>query len=104
MREIKFRQYLGEGNWHYWGLGIGDSEFISHLMSIDGGEIQEYTGLQDKDGNDIYEGDIIKNTKREGITEIKWQDNGEDFYGWYLYGRPEHWEIIGNIFENKDII
>lgn len=66
----------------------------------------QYTGLLDKNGKEIYEGDILKfNTKggNEMIYEVKWRGKGfkptrmsED--------NQEEIEIIGNIYENPELL
>lgn len=68
MREIKFREAIYKDDFvkfHYWGYSDG----LSGLPFDSGwGEgvraIEQYTGLKDKDGNEIYEGDLIGENKR----------------------------------------
>jgi len=63
----------------------------------------EYTSLKDKNGQEIYEGDIVEITIYGfGVTKrivIEWNGNGygtvcEDF----------HREVIGNIYENPELL
>ncbi len=71
---------------------------------------QQYTGLNDKNGLEIYEGDVIKQSDfRCGPVEWISEKDGWDFSGWKM--RHSTWgdgiegsEVIGNIFENPELL
>ena len=77
--------------------------------------LMEYTGLKDKNGVKIFEGDIVKsktnfyNKPREVITVIGWNDNIENdsfgeplTLGYSILGYD--FEIIGNIHQNPELL
>ena len=77
-------------------------------------DIMQYTGLHDKNGKEIYEGDIVKVRKWSSFeTEIVKFDKG-CFYAGMHYGsstrttlkliQPKMTEVIGNIYENKELL
>ena len=114
-REIKFRF------WDILSKEMIDWNFINkeHLhdyLSLDEGIVipMQFTGLHDKNGKEIYEGDIVKskthyyNRVKEHFTEVKWLEDiendsfGEPFTTGYCI-RGNEWEIIGNIHENPEL-
>jgi len=75
-------------------------------------ELMQYTGLKDKNGKEIYEGDILKDTY--GLIKIKEMEEGTFTYtddknnlgGVFPidYSELKNCEIIGNIYENKELL
>lgn len=84
----------------------------------DSGYIMQYTGLKDKNGKEIYEGDIVisANNSTHEIKFGEWEirmDEGENINGIgfsFSGGEPfaesvgKPYEIIGNIYETPELL
>ena len=113
-REIKFRQW--NPNWKRMQYNIGASEGTwtgPQFVTWDKYPIMQFTGLHDKNGNEIWEGDIVRSDEFIGdIRFIKgsfcvWHKNlPEDWCKEYVpcYGGMNDYEVIGNIYENPSLL
>lgn len=65
--------------------------------------LMQYTGLQDKNGKEIYEGDVLQDDKKfAGAFVVDW-NTMFDHSNWNS-SRGNVFEIIGNIYENPELI
>jgi uncharacterized phage protein (TIGR01671 family) len=116
MRDIKFRAWApDQKNWvnlsqafdqgrlvHKFeddtpqNLDLQDSKFLVW---------SQYTGLKDKNGQEIYEGDILDYVRDYGPRDtrvVQWVSRKT--YTGFNIGQSARFEVIGNIYENKDLL
>jgi len=120
MREIKFRFWNRKtkqmASWDDMENGTS-SRLCSEFEDIrnEENEIMQYTGLKDKNGKEIYEGDIVRHlptafNSSSGVGEIYYH-KGHARFALKWVGNLEHYldslnsyEIIGNVYENPDLL
>lgn len=121
-REIKFRgKRTDTGEWVYGYLA--DETYINDINTIDLSSIKvdpdtvgQYTGLKDRNGKEIYPGDILAASGRiigyvkDGVRgycyDVVYINHPAGESDWSLYGTvkydyPEQIEVIGNIFDKN---
>ena len=125
MREIRFRA------WHkfakemlymdkhtkltfYWDSGgwlMDDG--ITRAISKEVGILMQYTGLHDKNGKEIYEGDIVTHSSWGGKKvkgEVIWHISGfavkarGEFAPYDFSGDWQHSKVIGDIYSNPELL
>ena len=114
MREIKFRVYSYEDEEYRTDCGINKlftsvtgSPATIYNDEGDRFDIEQYTGLKDMDGKEIYEGDIVEYGYKN-IEAVRFEQGG--FYpfaeGYNDFGCPygEDVKVIGNIHENPELL
>jgi len=129
MREIKFRAW-DKNNKKMYCVKKLHCNFINddygmhqlkndEFVSVNDVELMQYTGLKDKNGKEIYEGDIVKLDTSEFKSDKykhKFNSKVEYKYGMFcisendkkpvynIYDVRYHIEIIGNIYEDKELL
>lgn len=117
MREIKFRAWDKDSkeiislfNIDFEHNIINKGSLWKSLYSV---ELMQYTWLKDKNGKEIYEGDILKwkdSLWRLFVYPVTWCDDKSGFildsenFSLWIYKKYKGFEIIGNVYENPELV
>lgn len=116
MKDLKFRAWIPKDNFMFYQGDQYLCSFIRRANQLQFGgsghesygmvELMMWTGFKDNNGKQIFEGDIIKfrfNDKLPyNIEECPKIDVG--YYHWYQEMEDADVEVIGNIYENPELI
>ena len=122
MRELKFRVWNSvENKWN--GLHHNSPRMIGELCCLNGVYLipesvsrklvlQQFTGLKDKNGKEICEGDIVKGLFFDTdvmadlvtICPVVWVEDRACFNIGHRYWTKSATTVIGNIFENPELL
>ena len=118
MRELKYRVYIPEFSKLVY-FEFNNFDYSDRYLDDPEHPVQQYTGMKDKYGKEIYEGDIVQYNQNSSYDNMdfiaKWSDDklgfifqsnsGEQLVNQTPHlNRFKHLEVVGNIFENPELL
>ena len=113
-----------DSNWvEGYGVCVGNGDFSViyagspvEKFTVYTDTVGQYTGLTDKNGKKIFEGDICRNTRTNEIVSVKWHgtmagfvwskriENSHLYDFGELFRAYDKYEVIGNIHDNPELL
>ena len=117
MRDILFRAWDKDAGGQYFYFSLEDLNYGCVKMTLSTCVVERYTGLKDKQGRNIYEGDIVECFGPREPAVVGWKDGGFGYrvpydFVWFGHnynfnwkdGKSENIEILGNIHEHPHLL
>lgn len=121
-RDIKFRAWNSATSTLHENVGMDPYAKYHYVFDKSGGivdmygsmpTLMQYTRLKDKEGKEIYEGDILKTDR--GLFEVFWREGFAGFYlrsvanpDWIdlisMTGNVEWCEVVGDIYQHPELL
>ena len=123
MRQVTQLEWNGDGLKYVWVMPSVKRHYKTreyrtiNRLSASEVELMQYTGLKDKNGVEIYEGDVLGMLhKKHGLQNTKvvvwdevhacfdWEDANGDSWPDGFTGFYDEYEVIGNVYENPELL